>query len=666
MYFWQKPLLSICIVFCVFMMTKTVSANNNIEFLKKELISTLNQGIFEVVTPKRENDNLQYARKLPFDRLDFIERNEKYHSIGTAFFINDTDLMTAAHVLSLRYFSLLHDFYIRNAEGEVFPIGMIKRYSTLRDMAVFDLKRYPKQIIPLKFSTDVSIGDTVFSVGNAQGEGIAYRAGQVASFTPEREFGKWKDIRFTSPASPGNSGGPLLNLGGEVVGLIVKKNESENYNISVPIDELEKLTNDAEFIMRNISLGLVGVDDTLTRDWTFSITLPATVEEVAQQAQNSLNDHMRQLGNDLMDSVKDKNFPHGERFRSYLRNQTLVNGFALLLPETKFNKWSVKSSFRKKIPITAGQNVYRGRSYSSDLQVIVEKPEGTSLKEFIESPEMVMDNLLKAVSFTRAVADEKIPMTSFGEPENTTIITDDLGRKWISSLWNHHHTDSFVYSSCLPYPKGVICNIDSKSSSYRNYGFFHDTHDAYNETVVGYMGEIDDWIEYFTLDKTYLPEIFNTIDLKFTESTLHLKLEDYAIEFASPKITGESTIHFHLGYSNEKLFAEDLLLFKIFPEKGGKEEYRVQPFYEPSPFSPDSYQSEWKDVLAGSGDYSGKAINKSETISIRKTFEATNKTISSPKNSQIKKIYTAGCTYKVSEEHVEDDCSSFLDSITFH
>ena len=85
-------------------------AGNNIEFLDKEVIQELNHGIYEVVTPKLEDEKITYAKKLPFEKLDYVERNEKYHSIGTAFFINKKKLMTAEHVFDLIYFSLHKDF----------------------------------------------------------------------------------------------------------------------------------------------------------------------------------------------------------------------------------------------------------------------------------------------------------------------------------------------------------------------------------------------------------------------------------------------------------------------------------------------------------------------------------------------------------------------------
>lgn len=643
-----------------------VMADNNMEFLDKSLITKLNSGIYEIVIPKIEDDNIKYSKKLPTDRLDFIERNDKYRSIGTAFFINDEELMTAAHVFNLEFFSLLQNFYIRGTDEKVYPVNMIKRYSTLRDMAVFTLKDYPEKKHILDFSSNVDIGDTVFSVGNAQGEGIAYRAGQVASFTLEREYGKWKDIRFTSPASPGNSGGPLLNLNGKVVGLIVKKNESENYNISVPIAELNNLTNQAEFHLRNLTLGLVGVEETITENWSFQTTLPAPFAEVALKAQKSLDKHMKLLGDDLVKRVEDKNFPKGERFRSYLRNQELIKGLAVLVPEINFSKWNAVSTYKEKIPLTKTQNVYKGTNYISDLQVIVEKPEDMTLQDFLNTPKLFMDTLLKAVSFNRQIANENVPVVSFGEPESTKITEDTLGRKWITSLWNLPYNDSFIYSSCLPYPKGVICNVDNKNSGYQNYGYFHDAKDNLDELVVGYSGEIKDWVEYFQLEKKHLPKLFHSTKLSFNDSVFRLKLNEISLDFDSKEVTEKSAVHFHLGYSNKDVLAEEILLFEIFPEKGGKEQYRIQPFYEPDAFSSDRYIAKWNDVINQTGAYTGKSVNKGETRNIRKTFLQTKKDITTYDDQSFAKVYVAGCNHKAGETATEQDCNSFLESITFN
>ncbi len=650
----------------VFCSPENVRSDNNIEFLGKNLIKSLNSGIYEIVKPKSENNQIQYARELPFDKLSFKERNEKYYSIGTAFFINKKELMTAAHVFQLEYFSLLQDFYIRDPQGKVYPVNMIKKYSNLRDMVVFDLKKYPDKITPLKLGKNAEIGDTVFSVGNAQGEGLAYRAGQIASFTPEKEYGKWKDIRFSSPASPGNSGGPLLDLKGNVLGIIVKKNQSENYNIAVPINESDNLTGKAEFHIRNVLAGIYGVNDTLTRDWIFGIQLPLSVKNLAEHAQDSFNAHITKLSNDLSEKVKLKNYPKGERFRDFLRDQPIKKGLGLLIPGQDFKTWNINGWYGEKIPITASQNVYKARGVFNALNVIIEKPAEMSLKKFINSPKIVMDNLLKAVPFLRHVGREKIPITSFGAPDQTKIIKDKMGRKWTTATWNLPHDDMFVYCSFLPYPKGVICLLDSRMSSSRKYGYFNAIQDALNEIITGYIGNIEDWQEYFNLEKKYLPDYFQKASLDFKNHNLNLKLKDFSLDFTNKKIKKNSSIHLHMGYSNKDLLAEDLLLFELYPVKGGNAHYRIQAFFEPSPLSSDKYKSKWNDIINATGDFSGKLINKGNKLIIKKPVKATKTNFVSIKGKKITKVFAVGAYYKTTDKKPVRDSKKFFKSIHFN
>ena len=72
-------------------------------------------------------------------------------------------------------------------------------------------------------------------MGNALGEGIVIRDGLFTSETPEAQDGRWKWIRFSAAASPGNSGGPLCDASGRVIGIVIGKSPNENLNYSLPI-----------------------------------------------------------------------------------------------------------------------------------------------------------------------------------------------------------------------------------------------------------------------------------------------------------------------------------------------------------------------------------------------------------------------------------------------
>src|SRR5690606_41865411 len=62
--------------------------------------------------------------------------------------------------------------------------------------------------------------------------------GLYTSDTPEQQDGRWKWMRFSAAASPGNSGGPLVNQDGKVIGVVMAKSPNENLNYALPIGEL--------------------------------------------------------------------------------------------------------------------------------------------------------------------------------------------------------------------------------------------------------------------------------------------------------------------------------------------------------------------------------------------------------------------------------------------
>ncbi|TLZ59980.1 MAG: trypsin-like peptidase domain-containing protein, partial [Gammaproteobacteria bacterium] len=194
-----------------------------------ELQRAVRQGTFEVVLKKPTSDSLKYEKPLPLDLLPFKERTDTYRSVGTAFALDGNTYVTAAHVLS-QYGAPL----VRAADGQVCAIKSILKFSAHEDFVVFSLA---SDLAPRGLETNrtPNIDDPVMAVGNALGEGIVIRDGLYTSQTPEVQDGRWQWLRFSAAASPGNSGGPLLDGVGRVIGLIEAKSPNENLNYALPI-----------------------------------------------------------------------------------------------------------------------------------------------------------------------------------------------------------------------------------------------------------------------------------------------------------------------------------------------------------------------------------------------------------------------------------------------
>ncbi len=123
---------------------------------------------------------------------------------------------------------------LRRTDGTVFEVDRILKFSLHEDFVVFSLRKDPAPA-GLAINRNPKLDEAVLAVGNALGEGIVIRDGLHTSDTAEAQDGRWKWIRFSAAASPGNSGGPLCDGDGHVIGIVIGKSPNENLNYSLPI-----------------------------------------------------------------------------------------------------------------------------------------------------------------------------------------------------------------------------------------------------------------------------------------------------------------------------------------------------------------------------------------------------------------------------------------------
>ena len=97
--------------------------------------------------------------------------------------------------------------------------------------------------------TEVKPGDPVVVIGNPLGEEFSVTDGIISQI---RNQDGYKVVQTTAPISPGNSGGPLFNEQGEVVGIVTFTKQdtarrAQNLNYAVAIDEARPLLGKSEY-----------------------------------------------------------------------------------------------------------------------------------------------------------------------------------------------------------------------------------------------------------------------------------------------------------------------------------------------------------------------------------------------------------------------------------
>lgn len=106
------------------------------------------------------------------------------------------------------------------SDGTEYPARIVGRDSK-EDLAVLQVKAdRPLPSVPLGHSDEARIGDWVLAIGNPFGLSGTVTAGIISSRKRNVEHGLYDDFIQTDAAiNHGNSGGPLFNLRGEVIGI---------------------------------------------------------------------------------------------------------------------------------------------------------------------------------------------------------------------------------------------------------------------------------------------------------------------------------------------------------------------------------------------------------------------------------------------------------------
>jgi S1-C subfamily serine protease len=142
--------------------------------------------------------------------------------VGSGVVVVDKGLiLTNLHVV--RGTRLVKVVFADGMESEAVVVGAQPE----NDLAVLQAKTIPDDLTPanLGSAAELSVGDHVVAVGFPFGIGPSVSAGVVSGLnrefrSPEGQRLLTRLIQFDAAANLGNSGGPLVNANGEVVGIV--------------------------------------------------------------------------------------------------------------------------------------------------------------------------------------------------------------------------------------------------------------------------------------------------------------------------------------------------------------------------------------------------------------------------------------------------------------
>ena len=367
------------------------------DLAEKLIPSVVNISTTQTVTTNRNPFPFQFPPGSPFEDM-FKEfgtpETRKASALGSGFIIDSKGIV------------ITNNHVIKGAEDILVRVNGDKEYKAkiigadpLSDIAVLQMETKDK-FIPIKFgNSDKSrIGDWVIAIGNPFGLGGTVTAGIISARNRSIGLSRYEDyIQTDASINQGNSGGPLFNMDGDVIGIntaILGQSGSIGIGFAIPSNSAKRVI-DQLIEFGETKRGWLGVRI------QFVTKEIAEVEKldkprgalVASVAENGPADKAGILAGDII-----------LEFNGELINE--MNELPLIVAQTDVGKTVDVKIWRNKKEIT--KKIILGRIETSEEFKIAQQPVEAQTAE-IEGLKITVRNLTK-----EDIQNRKLPASTSG------------------------------------------------------------------------------------------------------------------------------------------------------------------------------------------------------------------------------------------------------------
>ena len=207
---------------------------------------------------------------------------------GSGFIVSsDGMIITNRHVVSDNE----AEYTVYTQDGKKYPAKVLAKDS-VQDIAVLKIEGgEPFPTVKLGDSANIQIGQTVIAIGNALGEfNNTVSVGVISGLSRTITAGgrgvseTLENIIQTDAAiNSGNSGGPLFNLKGEVIGVnTAMAGNAQNIGFAIPVNvaarDISQVKNTGKITYPFLGVNYVIVDDTLQKENGLPVNYGAWIE----------------------------------------------------------------------------------------------------------------------------------------------------------------------------------------------------------------------------------------------------------------------------------------------------------------------------------------------------------------------------------------------------
>ncbi|MFN2578413.1 MAG: trypsin-like peptidase domain-containing protein [Pyrinomonadaceae bacterium] len=160
---------------------------------------------------------------------------------GSGFFVRSGEVVTNMHVIKGAHHVEIHTL---DGKGRTYPVSGALAIDDEADLALLkvDLPADRSRGLPMTTALPDE-GEQVFLIGNPLRLEGSVSDGIVSAVREVPDLGRI--IQVTAPVSHGNSGSPLFNMRGEVIGIVtVKVTNGQNINLALGVSRIAALHGD--------------------------------------------------------------------------------------------------------------------------------------------------------------------------------------------------------------------------------------------------------------------------------------------------------------------------------------------------------------------------------------------------------------------------------------
>ncbi len=170
------------------------------------------------IEPKMTKNQIAMAQE--YNPLESKKKTKVQDSIGTGFFVSKSKVLTNNHVISsCKDIELIRKGYT--------SIAKIIAKDANNDLAILEADTSNSNSLKFRTGKGVRIGNEIvvlsYSLGDVLGTSIELTTGNISSLIGLAD--DTTELQMTAPVQPGNSGGPLLDTNGNIVGVVYARVE---------------------------------------------------------------------------------------------------------------------------------------------------------------------------------------------------------------------------------------------------------------------------------------------------------------------------------------------------------------------------------------------------------------------------------------------------------